>query len=268
MSVLQETQWISRAVYSLPLDRIAAPAPLPRTRADEHGLMELAASIRQHGLMQPITVRPEGAGYAVVLGERRRQACLMLGFTHIDAFVVSLGAEDALRWACMDNIHRESLHFLDAAQAYDTLCSQGMAPEALARLLGKSPAAIQQKRRLLALPPALQDYLRETNLTERHAKILLTLPPGPEQTALAHQAAQLGLSVRETEALALKARSRLPQPPPGRKVISLVRDPRLYMNAIRALARQMEEAGLETDLQTQEDENWLTLRLGVRKERR
>ena len=188
-----------------------------------------------------------------------------LGFTHIDAFILPVSEGESALLALIENLQRENLHYFEEAEAYADLLSSGMTQEALARKLGKSASGVANKLRLLKLEPELRRYLMEENLSERHARALLPLPDSAARLRIARQAAQLHLTVRETEALVMKAQKRLPVPPPSRKVISLVRDHRLYVNAIKSVMRQMQETGLDAQLETQEGEAWLEMRIRIRK---
>jgi len=266
MSVMREEQSSGgRQVCWLPMDRIIPNPRQPRKEFDDHALLELASSIRQHGLLQPITVRASGAGYEIIMGERRFRACSMLGFTHIDAFILPVSEGESALLALIENLQRENLHYFEEAEAYADLLSSGMTQEALARKLGKSASGVANKLRLLKLEPELRHYLLEEGLTERHARALLALPDGAGRFRIARQAAQGRLTVRETEALVMKAQKRLPVPPPSRRVISLARDHRLYVNAIKSVIRQMQETGLEAQMETEEGEQWLNLKIRIRK---
>ena len=268
MSVLQQGQgrYEGRQAYWLPMEMIVPNPRQPRKHFDDHALLELASSIRQHGLLQPITVRAAEIGYEIILGERRFRACELLGCTYIDAFVLPATAEDGAVLALIENVQRENLHYFEEAEAYAELLSGDMTQEALARRLGKSASGISNKLRLLKLEPELRQYLLEAGLSERHARALLPLPDAAERNRIAHQAAQLHLSVRDMEALVRQARKRLPDPPPTRKVISLVRDPRLYVNAIKTMMREMQSMGMEADMETAEGDTWLDLRIRIRKQ--
>ena len=266
MSVLREERTGGgRQIFCLPMERITPNPRQPRKEFDDHALLELASSIRQHGLLQPVTVRAAGAGYEIVMGERRFRACTLLGYTHIDAFILPVSEGESALLALIENLQRESLHYFEEAEAYADLLSTGMTQEALARKLGKSPSGVANKLRLLKIEPELRQYLMDEGLSERHARALLPLPDGAARLRIAHQAAQLHLTVRETEALVMKAQKRLPVPPPSRKVISLVRDHRLYVNAIKNVMRQMQDTGLDAQLETQEEDNWLEMRIRIRK---
>ena len=254
-----------RQVCWLPIGSIVPNPEQPRRTFDDYALLALASSIRQHGLLQPITVRPRDNGYEIVMGERRYRACCMLGFTHIDAFVLSVSEGESALLALIENVQRENLHYFEEAEAYEKLVSQGMSQELLARRLGKSASAVATKLRLLKLDEELRRYWREEGLSERHARALLPLPDGQARMRIARQAAQAHLTVRETEQLVLKAQRRLPVPPAGRKVISLVRDYRLYANAVRSVVRQMQETGMTADMDVREEAHLIDLHIGMGK---
>ena len=265
MSVLREGQaGLGRQACWLPLDRIVPNPRQPRKSFDDYALMELASSIRQHGLLQPITVRAAGGGYEIVMGERRYRARLMLGFTHIDAFILPTGEEESALLALIENLQRQDLHYFEEAEAFAGLIAGGISQETLARRLGKSPSGIANKLRLLKLDGDLRQYLMEAGLSERHARALLALSDPAARGRVARQAAESHLTVRETEALVRKTQKRLPTPP-TRKVISLVHDPRLYVNAIKNVMRQMQETGLDAAMETQDGDSWLEMRIRIRK---
>lgn len=237
-----------RQVCWIPMDEIHPNPTQPRQIFDDMKLMELAASIRRHGLLQPITLRKTNTGYEIVMGERRFRACRMLGFSHIDAFVLPSGRQESALLALIENIQRENLHYFEEAEAYDALLQQGISREMLARQLGKSPSAIANKLRLMKLDKPLRELLTEEGLSERHARALLSLPDNAARLRIARQAASRQLTVRETEELVSRALERLPVAPQGRRIISMVRDPRLYLNAIRSIVQQMQDAGVDATM--------------------
>ena len=167
--------------------------------------------------------------------------------------------------ALIENLQREDLHYLEEAQAYRSLIRQGMTQEQLARRLGKSPSCIANKLRLLKLDENQQRFLTEEGLSERHARALLALPDAEGRLRIARQAAQQHLTVQETERLVTRAQKRLPVQPGGRRIISLVRDPRLYANAIKSVVAQMQETGLDARMEIQEDDGWIDMRIRMGK---
>ncbi len=205
-----------RQVCWLPLSCIIPNPDQPRKEFSESSLMELANSIRQFGLLQPITVRDSQNGrYEIIMGERRFRACQMLGQTHIDAIVLPATSRESAMMALVENLQREDLHFFEEAEAYNSLIDNyQMTQDELSRRLGKSACTIANKLRLLRLDPSLRALIFEENLSERHARALLRLPDGPGRMRIARQAASSNLTVRETEGLVERALSRLPVPPP------------------------------------------------------
>ena len=266
MSVLQEGESGSgRQAYALPLDSVWANPHQPRQEFDDYALMELASSIRQHGLLQPITVRAVGNGYELIMGERRLRACRLLGWERIDAFILPATPEESAELALIENLQREGLHYFEEAEAYANLLGQGITLEALAHRIGKSVSGVSNKLRLLKLEPELRRYLWEEGLSERHARALLSIPDGAARRRAAQTAAQQHLTVRETEALALRYQKRLPVAPPSRKIISLAQDHRLYVNALRSIVDQMRDTGLEAAMETEETADWIDLRIRIKK---
>ncbi len=266
MSVVRDQKEAAgRQVCWLPMDRIKPNPRQPRKEFNEPALMELASSIRQHGLLQPITVRKRGNDFEIIMGERRYRACKMLGYTHMDAFILPANEGDSAVLALIENLQRENLHYFEEAEAYADLLEKGMTQEALARRIGKSASGVANKLRLLKLEPELRRLLFEEGLTERHARALLALPDGAARMRIARQAALQHLTVRDTELMVLRAQKRLPVPPPSRKVISMVHDHRLYLNAIKSVIAQMQETGLEADMDTEEVGGWLEIRIRIKK---
>ncbi len=254
-----------RQVCWLPMEEIHPNPAQPRQIFDDVKLMELASSIRRHGLLQPITVRCISSGYEIVMGERRFRACEMLGYSHIDAFVLPVGEEEGALISLIENIQRENLHYFEEAEAYDALLQQGISRDMLARQLGKSPSAIANKLRLMKLDKPLRELLTEEGLSERHARALLPLPDATARMRIARQAAAKHLTVRETEDMVNKALQRLPVAPQGRRIISMVRDPRLYINAIRSIVAQMQEAGLDAAMTTSHANQQTQLHISISK---
>lgn len=249
----------------LPLDEIFPNPRQPRKEFNDYALMELASSIRQYGLLQPISVRAVEKGYEIVMGERRYRACRMLGFTHMDAFILPAPEGESEILAVIENIQRENLHYFEEAEAYQRLLQQGMNQDVLARRLGKSASAVANKLRLLKLDEELRHFIFEQGLSERHARALLSLPDAGGRQRIARQAAQQHLTVKETENLVQRAQKRLPVPPPSRKVINVVRDHRLYLNAIKSVIAQMKETGMEARMKMNENEHFTDVHILIPK---
>lgn len=175
----------------------------PREAFDEVALDELAASIREVGLLQPIVVRPAAAGrYQIVAGERRYRAAARAGLEEIPAVVRRTRDEALLTEALVENLHRSDLNPIEEALAYRQLLDDfGMTHDALAAKLAKSRSAISNSLRLLGLPPRLQEQVASGLLSAGHARALLGLPRPEQQERVAQRIAAEGLSVRATEEL-------------------------------------------------------------------
>jgi ParB family chromosome partitioning protein len=173
----------------------------PRGVFEENALEELAQSLRQVGMLQPILVRPRDDGrYEIVAGERRFRAARMAGMDRIPAIVRHTADDQILTESLVENIHRADLSPLEEAAAYDQLLSDfGMTHEALAAKLGKSRSAISNTLRLLALPTGVQSRLADGTLSAGHARALLALEDRNLQEQLAQRIVADGLSVRATE---------------------------------------------------------------------
>jgi ParB family transcriptional regulator, chromosome partitioning protein len=173
----------------------------PRQNFDEDALEELAASIREVGLLQPVVVRPVMPGrYELVMGERRWRACQRAGLDHVPAIVRGTPDDDLLREALMENLHREQLNPLEEAAAYQQLLDDFNAThDELARKVGRSRPHISNTIRLLQLPGTVQRRVAAGVLSAGHARALLSLADPQEQVHLAHRIVAEGLSVRAVE---------------------------------------------------------------------
>ena len=173
----------------------------PRQNFDEDALEELAASIREVGLLQPVVVRKVMPGrFELVMGERRWRACQRAGLEHVPAIVRGTPDDELLREALMENLHREQLNPLDEAAAYQQLLDDFSAThDELARKVGRSRPHISNPLRLLQLPPAVQRRVAAGVLSAGHARALLALADPQEQDHLAHRIVAEGLSVRAVE---------------------------------------------------------------------
>jgi len=187
----------------VPLDRIR-PNPLqPRKTFDDSGLEELAASILEHGVVQPVILRPCPGGYELVVGERRWRAALKAGISAIPAVIRDAGDPQALEVALIENLHREDLNAIEEAGAYRQLMEEfGLTQEELSQKVGKSRPAISNALRLLQLPVEMQAAVVAGELSAGHARALLALQGDPYQEALARRIIEEGLSVRQAEDLA------------------------------------------------------------------
>ena len=191
-------------IETLPLREIEPDPDQPRKTFDEEALGELAASIAEHGLLQPIAVRPQGlGGYSIVAGERRWRACRMAGLTEVPVVVKDVSDEQAMELALVENLQREDLNPIEEAKGYRALQDvYGMTQDDVAQSVGKSRPAVANATRLLALSEPVLKLVEDGTLSAGHARALLPLSDPEMQLATAKTVIEKGLSVRRAEALA------------------------------------------------------------------
>lgn len=192
-------------LQEIEMDRIAPNPQQPRQHIDPDALQELASSIRQHGLLQPLVVTRAGDGYSIVAGERRWRAAQAAGLATIPAIVKEASPESMLELALVENLQRADLTPLEEAGAYQTLVERGLTQEQVAARVGRSRAAVANRLRLLGLPQAARQLLVDGSLSEGHARALLGCADPAMLDALARRVAEHQLSVRETEELVRRA---------------------------------------------------------------
>lgn len=196
------------------IDRIVPNPSQPRLKFDEARLEELAASIRENGILQPILVRPSDGGYQLIAGERRLSAAQRAGLLKIPAVIRDVPDDRLLELALVENIQREPLNPIEEAQAYQHLMEETRATqEQMSERLGKDRSTIANSLRLLKLPPAVKELVADNKLTPGHARALLASNASPsEMIKIANAIVEKGWSVREAERWA-KNQQRLPSVP-------------------------------------------------------
>ena len=211
-------------VRTVPLREIEPDPGQPRKTFNQDSLAELAASIGEHGLLQPIAVRPQPmGGYRIVAGERRWRACRMAGLTEVPVVIRDVSDQEAMELALVENLQREDLDPVEEACGIRELMDRcGLTQEQAAQCLGKSRSALANSLRLLGLPPEALELLRSGALTAGHAKAILGLPTPELQVQAAKLIAGHSLNVRQAEDLCRKlakdakqaGQTPAPEPPP------------------------------------------------------
>jgi len=202
----------------LPVDGIAPNPAQPRRHFAGESLAELAASIRMHGLLQPVVVRRAPGGYQLIAGERRLRAARMAGLEEVPAVVRESDERARMELALVENLQREDLPPLDEAEAYRTLMDEyDLTQEEVAGRVGKSRSAVANTLRLLGLPEEVKDRLRTGELTAGHARAVLSASGTEAQVALAREIAERGLPKSEAERLVAAQRAHPPASRPRAK---------------------------------------------------
>lgn len=242
----------------------------PRATFDEESIAELAQSIQQVGLLQPLLVRKVDDGYELVAGERRLRAVTSLGMEKV-ACIVQQDIEDesSAMMALIENLQREDLHYLEEAQCYQKLLeTYGLTQEELANRLGKSQSSIANKLRLLKLSDEVKAAMTEKRLSERHARALLKLTDDKQRLDAVERIAEKGLSVKETEQMVEKTLNKAydekqdgakPRP----KFMRIVRDYRLFMNTINQAVNQLRESGMTVEVEQSDRPDGVDIKISV-----
>ena len=206
----------AQAPSTLPISQVESYAGQPRKNFDQEKLEELAESIRQHGIIQPLTVRKLSSGYyQIIAGERRWRAARLAGLTEVPAVIIEADDRKAMELAMIENLQREDLSPMEEAEGYKILVENyGMTQEQAAQRVGKSRSAVANALRLLALSPALRQMVEDGRLSAGHARALLPLSPALQEQAAA-TIIKSNLSVRQTEQLVKRLQS---APKPEKKI--------------------------------------------------
>ena len=189
---------------TLPISRVEPRVGQPRSAFDEQALQELADSIAQHGMVQPITVRRLDSGYyQIIAGERRWRAARLAGLTEVPVRIIEADEQKTQELALVENLQREDLNPMEEARGYRALMEDfGLTQEAVSQSVGKSRPAVANALRLLALQQPIAEMLENGQLSSGHARALLPIEDKALQLEAAKQVVERGLSVRQTEALA------------------------------------------------------------------
>ena len=253
-------------VVHIPLGEITPNPHQPRLEFPREELEDLARSIAQVGILQPLTVRRTPQGYELIAGERRLRAAKLAGLSQVPCLVITADEERSSLLALVENIQRQDLHFLDEALALRQMMDTfGLSQEEAARRVGRSQPAVANKLRLLRLPPDVLQRLRESGLTERHARALLRLTEPQVQREVLEHIISRRLTVAKTETYIdrlLRPRQRQCAP------TYLIRDVRLFLNTVQKGLNIMQAAGVAAQCGREETEEDILLTIRIPKSRR
>jgi ParB family chromosome partitioning protein len=232
------------------IHKIEANEHQPRTHFENEKIQELAVSIQQNGLLQPIVVRPYHGKYQIVVGERRYRACLLAGIEEVPCLVQNYDEQQTATAAIVENIQRENLSAIEEALAYQQILdTQNITQEELAQKVGKKQSTIANKLRLLQLPMTVQEAVRRKDITERHARALLKLDTTAKQNNMLREIMDKGLNVEQTEE---KIKKKVEPKKPKPKTKSISQNLKIAMNTLDQAAMMVQQAGVETTVDISE----------------
>lgn len=251
----------SEPVLELNIDLIKPNPYQPRSYFDPFHLAELAQSIQEFGVLQPIIVRRSQNHYELIVGERRLRAVQSIGGKTIPAIVKVISNQEAAEIALIENLQREDLNYFEEAEAYQKLIQEFNLTQAeVAYRVGKAPSTIANKLRLLNLPPEIRQKIKPPFITERHARALLKLADQENQARILAMIYEQSLNVRETEAeikKTLKQKS-------GR-IVRAITDLRIYVNTLKAALETIKEAGLKVEMAQQDKTDFVEIMVRIYK---
>ena len=259
-----------RSLRRIRVSDIARNPNQPRKYFDPEAIAQLAESIRQYGVLNPLTVRrsPSG-GYELVAGERRLRAARVAGLNEVPCLVIAADNEDSSAIALVENLQRRDLDFFEEAYGFKRLIDQyGLTQEEAARKVGKTQSAVANKLRLLRLSQKNMELIRSANLTERHARCLLRLDSDDERINATNYIIEHDLNVSRSEQYIeelLKERERETELPvqQERKVVRLIKDVRFFLNTLNRAVGVMVDSGIGATVQQQDSEDGLTLTIVI-----
>ena len=261
--------WETARVFYLSVEQIVPNPAQPRKRFSPQGLSELAESIREHGILQPLTVRRTSTGYELISGERRLRAARQVGLREVPCLIAGVDEEESSLLALVENLQRRDLNFMEEAAAIARLIRlYGFSQEEAARKLGKSQSAVANKLRLLRLSPKVIQGLQANQLTERHARTLLRLEDEDQQLAALDQIVENGWNVAQTEAYIdsiVAEPKETPSPRARKRNTFIIKDVRFFLNSITRGMRMMKSAGVDAQYGKTETEEDIVLTIRIPK---
>ncbi len=261
-------------VEEIPLSLLLPNRYQPRKVFEPAKIEELAVTIQEHGLLQPIVVRRvELDRYEIIAGERRFRAAKSLGWSSIPAIVRDMDDDTTAALALIENLQREQLSPIEEAEAYERLLAMnGLTQAALAKSLGKSQSTIANKLRLLKLPEDVKHCLRDRQINERHARALLPLKDERLQLEVLIEIIEQEYNVKETEQRVeflltpIEEEKRKPKKRP-RRTKSFARDTRIAINTIRDSVELIGKTGIEVETEEVEEDGFVEIRIRIPKAR-
>lgn len=254
---------LEKVYKQIDIEKIKANENQPRTIFDDEKIAELATSIKENGLIQPLIVRKYNRNYQIIAGERRYRACKLAGLKTVPCIIKDIDDKQMDTYAIIENIQREDLTPIEEANAYKTLIdTYGMSQTELANKVGKKQSTIANKLRLLKLSDEVKDALKSKQITERHARAMLSLQPEKQEEVL-HEVIDKSLNVKQTETLINK-------PPKIKKknkgtVKAVSRNFKIAINTINQATDLILKSGVEVTSETEENDNEYVIILRVKK---
>lgn len=260
-------------IQEIKINQIKANPYQPRKFFDPILLEELAKSISEYGIIQPLIVRQSKGKYELVAGERRWRAAQSIGLPSVPVIVKNYNDKDMAEIALIENLQREDLNYFEEAEGYKKLIDEfSLKQEEIAKRMGKRQSTIANKLRLLKLSDEVRKNISVDIITERHARALLKLPDDKMQLNILKEIYERELTVRETDVLVDEILSvnetNVEKKNTGKKIVRIFKDMRIYLNTIKSAVSAIETAGLEVDVKEAEYDDHVQVVINIYKQRR
>ncbi|AJA50120.1 nucleoid occlusion protein [Clostridium pasteurianum DSM 525 = ATCC 6013] len=258
---------INNNIVNINVEWIVANTYQPRKYFDENSLNELAQSIKNYGIMQPLSVRNIGENkYELIAGERRLRAAKIVGLELVPVIINNISDKESAALALLENLQREDLNFMEESEAYYNLIKEhGYTQEQLATSIGKKQSTISNKLRLLKLNKSIRDIILKNSLTERHARALLKLPDEEFQKKILNIIIEKDLNVKNTEELIEKELIKLETielASDGKKRIKGIFSPKVYINTIKQV---FDKYGISANYRSKELDEFIEVTIKIKK---
>ena len=253
-------------IIQVPLSKIMPNPYQPRKEFESEALSELADSIRQYGVLQPLLVAPgKGDTYILIAGERRLRASTMAGLGTVPVIVSEYTTQQIAEIALIENLQRKDLHYLEEAEGYEKLLTIfHLTQEAMAIRVGKKQSTIANKLRLLKLPIFVRNVLHDSELTERHARVLLKLEDEETQREVLQKVLADRLNVKQTEALVEKTLKDAGKLNRKKTRLVIVNDVRIYLNSIKEVMETVKASGIPSSMEQDMDGDDVVVTLRIK----
>ena len=259
MEKARKPVFLSRRVLHLPVESIHPNPNQPRRYFEEAALEELSESIRQYGILQPLTVRRSAGGYELIAGE-------LAGLREVPCLLAQAEEESSSILALIENLQRRDLHYFEEASAIAKLITvYGLSQEQAAEKLGKSQSSVANKLRLLRLSPDCALLLRENGLSERHARALLRLSDEEDRLRALRVIVERGYNVAQTEEFIEKLLKEAEVTPPQQKPTYIIKDVRIFLNGVRRQLGIMQRAGVNANAEREDTDEEIRLIIRIPK---
>lgn len=243
----------------------------PRTIFSEEKIEELARTIHTHGVIQPIVIRTTDEGFEIIAGERRFRAMKKLGWTEVPAIIRNLDDKETASIALIENLQREELTSIEEAYAYEKLLElHSLTQEALAQRLGKGQSTIANKLRLLKLPEEIKNKILTKELSERHARALISIKDTELQSKIFHEAIEEQWNVKQLEERIQLALNPVVEEKTKKKLVkrkSVSKDVRIALNTIRQSLQLVTKSGIDVKTEEEDTEDFYTITVRIPKKK-